>query len=103
MLRSLNKFIPGLIIALTEYAVYNNWGDEMPLYEFTALKADYKESPSCIMRIPSEGEAREVAVGLLNEDNFQSIEVRKGKRLVCRVGRDEAGESSSPAPFPASA
>ena len=60
----------------------------MPLYEFTALNADYQESRSCVMPIPSEHEAREVAVGLLREKIFHSIEVRKGNRLVCRVGKN---------------
>ena len=60
----------------------------MPLYEFTALKPDHNESPSFVLRISSKDEAREVAVGVLSMDDFQSVEVRRGNRLVCRVGKE---------------
>ena len=64
-------------------------GATMPIYIFNSLKADDSVYSSCEMQTSSEDEAREIAAGLLREEEFHLIEVREETQLICRVGKDQ--------------
>jgi hypothetical protein len=59
----------------------------MAHYTLRSLDVFDHVQASCEIAVPSEEEAREIAKGLLSDDEFQTIELWELGRLICRMAR----------------
>ena len=56
-------------------------------YTLRSLDSFDRVKASCEIAVPTEDEAREIAKGLLSDEEFQTIELWEKGRLICRVVR----------------
>ena len=59
----------------------------MANYTFNSLDRSETLRSSCELEVPTDEEARAVAEGLLSDEEFHIIELRKHTTVICRLVR----------------